>query len=349
MISRRNEIPSTRKVSVSEFLNPYFFYVPVGISWLWYALRSRQLMFGTSVNPAIKNAGLFHFSKQEINAVLPEKHRVESFTFIYSDHSSLEKALLINGIQYPFVIKPDNGLRGIDVHIIQNKFELESISLHQNTKYLVEDYIDYQNEFGVFISRKKNGKLFITGVTQKVYPMIEGDGVNRLIDLLKAHPRYKKSYHKFPQSTHRQFHKTPLRGEQIELSRIGNHNRGTMFLDVTATISDKVIQQLLTHLEKIEGIDYGRFDIKFSSVSDLEESGSFKIIEFNGVMAEPTHIYDPDYNFLQAVACYTRHIRYLHEAYHYRSALGHRPLGIVETIKELKLHQQNRSQKKRAA
>lgn len=295
-------------------------------------------MFGTAVNPRIKNAGLFNFSKKEINTLLPEWHRVRSFTHCFQNKILLEKALLENCIAFPFVIKPDRGLRGIDVHIIHNREEFESITLRKDNDYLVEEFISDANEIGVFIARKKNGELTITGITHKVYPSIEGDGKTPLIHLLQKHPRYKNSYLKLPEATLKRFDTIPSKGEVLSLSTIGNHNRGTMFLDGTKFYSEKAQHQLMRMFEQMEGIDYGRFDIKFPSLSDLENEGSFKIIEFNGAMAEPTHIYDPSYSYFKAVGVYVKHIQLLHESFQFRKRLGGRPLSILETYQQLKLH-----------
>ena len=42
----------------------------------------------------------------------------------------------------------------------------------------------------------------------------------------------------------------------------------------------------------MQGWYYGRLDVKYSSYEQLLKGEDFKIIEVNGIISEPTHIYD---------------------------------------------------------
>jgi hypothetical protein len=84
----------------------------------------------------------------------------------------------------------------------------------------------------------------------------------------------------------------PLKNRTMILSEIGNHSKGTQFLTGNHLISNSLesVFDKLNH--QIDGWYYGRIDLKYKSWEELLEDKNFKIVEINGVMSEPTHIYD---------------------------------------------------------
>ena len=81
------------------------------------------------------------------------------------------------------------------------------------------------------------------------------------------------------------------KGIVIKLSSIGNHSKGTRFINGNHLISKKLETVLDALNNQSNGWYYGRLDIKYNTFEDIENS-NFKIIELNGILAEPTHIYD---------------------------------------------------------
>ena len=82
-------------------------------------------------------------------------------------------------------------------------------------------------------------------------------------------------------------------GEKRILEPIGNHCRGTKFLDDNHLINsqiDKIFDKIAL---PIDGFHFGRFDMKVKSIEDLYEGKNIRIMELNGVSSEPGHIYDP--------------------------------------------------------
>ncbi|MBT8384278.1 MAG: D-alanine--D-alanine ligase, partial [Bacteroidia bacterium] len=47
-------------------------------------------------------------------------------------------------------------------------------------------------------------------------------------------------------------------------------------------------------IKQIDHWYYGRLDIKYDTFEKLIQGKDFKIIEMNGIISEPTHIYDPN-------------------------------------------------------
>lgn len=73
---------------------------------------------------------------------------------------------------------------------------------------------------------------------------------------------------------------------------IGNHCRGTRFIDNNFLINDKLNIVFDEICLPIKGFYYGRFDLKVKSIEDLYEGRNIKIMELNGASSEPGHIYD---------------------------------------------------------
>jgi hypothetical protein len=84
----------------------------------------------------------------------------------------------------------------------------------------------------------------------------------------------------------------PIKNEKVVLTVIGNHSKGTEFLNGNHLI-DTVLEEAFDKLNKqIKGWYFGRLDIKYNDFEDLKIGKNFKILEINGIIAEPTHIYD---------------------------------------------------------
>ena len=100
------------------------------------------------------------------------------------------------------------------------------------------------------------------------------------------------------------------KGEELLLEPIGNHSRGTTFLDGMKLIDDKLTEAMTTLFHQIEGeVYYGRFDILCRDIDGLKKLEDFVIVEFNGVGSEPAHIYQPGFSLLQAYRVLRSHIQ----------------------------------------
>lgn len=73
-------------------------------------------------------------------------------------------------------------------------------------------------------------------------------------------------------------------------------------------ISDKLTTTFDKLSKSIPGWYYGRIDLKYNTFEELEEGINFKILEINGIIAEPTHIYDSqNYTYLKALKAIRTH------------------------------------------
>ncbi|MEQ9006519.1 MAG: hypothetical protein RLP12_01450, partial [Ekhidna sp.] len=63
---------------------------------------------------------------------------------------------------------------------------------------------------------------------------------------------------------------------------IGNHCRGTKFLNDNHEINTELNQAFNQLAGQIPDLHFGRFDLKCKSYDDLKELKNFKILELNG-------------------------------------------------------------------
>ncbi|HSQ46821.1 MAG TPA: hypothetical protein VLM44_07890, partial [Lutibacter sp.] len=91
-----------------------------------------------------------------------------------------------NNIEFPLIIKPDIGFRGLLVTKIKDEFELSVyLKKYNSINLIIQEYIDYSNECGIFyhkIPGEKTGK--ITSVTLKKYLTVIGDGNSTILELM---------------------------------------------------------------------------------------------------------------------------------------------------------------------
>jgi hypothetical protein len=89
----------------------------------------------------------------------------------------------------------------------------------------------------------------------------------------------------------------------------GNHNRGTQFINGNQYISPALEEYFENLLGGIPGFHYGRLDIRYNTIEELEQGLNFKIIELNGAKSEPTHIYDTRTSFWKGQREIFRHLQ----------------------------------------
>jgi hypothetical protein len=88
-------------------------------------------------------------------------------------------------------------------------------------------------------------------------------------------------------------------GEVMRLGVAGNHCQGTLFSDgadlITPELSQAIDRVALAYRDPQNGggLDYGRFDLRYTSDEELRAGRGFAIIELNGTMSESTNMYDP--------------------------------------------------------
>ena len=124
----------------------------------------------------------------------------------------------------------------------------------------------------------------------------------------------------------------------------GNHCQGTMFVDGADLITEdfeRAIDQIAMGFAG-QGLDYGRFDIRYTSDEDLRAGKGFKIIELNGTMSESTNIYDPGKPIWWSYRILMRQWDTLYRIGAIRRRAGVRPMTLRELIRTVMEHYRGR-------
>ena len=272
------------------------FYVPLLPYWLFQAVRTRSLTFFTNADPCIDYGGFFGESKMDILRQIPKEYLPKTiFIEKQTDLKSIVDKLIQEDLVYPIICKPDVGERGTQVEKLYSNYDLVQYLSNVQEDFIIQEFITYDIELGVLYYRYPGSpKGKVTSVTRKEFLSVLGDGKSTVEQLML-------------QSTRARFQIESMRkrlgdmgmneviksGEKRILEPIGNHCRGTKFLDdnhlLNSTLDEVFDKIALT----IDGFHYGRFDLKVKSIEDLYEGKNIRIMELNGVSSEPGHIYDP--------------------------------------------------------
>lgn len=290
-----------------EYWPIWLFYIPLTIYLICLAFKARSFTFFTSVNPVIKDSGSINYSKYSILSHIPDQLKPKGILIKSTDINEV----ILESLAFPLVAKPDMGERGKGVVIIKNSDQLRSYAQSICQDYILQEYCDLPYEAGIFYIRKpseKQGK--ITSFTTKEFLSVEGNGVHDINALMsqsfRAKLQIKKQSKEFLAII-------PPKGKIIKVESIGNHNRGTKFINSNHLISLELTNVFDNIAQKIDGFYYGRFDLKYKTFEGLEKGEDIKIVELNGVNSEPTHLYDQSTGLWNAYKDFFMHIRFMYE------------------------------------
>lgn len=209
-------------------------------------------------------------------------------------------AFVAEQVGYPIIAKPDIGERGIWVQKIDSIEELRQYVRDCPVHFLIQELVDYPMELGVFYVKYPGRKGIVSSIVRKSFLSVKGDGVHTVGQLLQKNQRAQMTIDFDSEETRAIASAVPPKGEEVLIEPIGNHNRGTMFLNDNAHIDDKLNEAFNKLSDDISGFFFGRFDLKCRSYDDLKKLEHFKILELNGAGAEPGHIYQPGYPLWRA-------------------------------------------------
>ena len=292
--------------------------------WLWFSLRARSLFFFSAANPAIETGGLLGESKKDILCQVPAEWKPLTL-FFTKDQSfpQLIEGIKAKSLSFPLIAKPNVGERGLLVEKIPDIKALEAYWERHKVDLLIQEYIGHPVELSVLYYRfPGENKGTISSVCIKEYLTVTGDGISSLGELIQAYPRARFQLATLRSRYETQWEDIPNRDQTIELIPIGNHARGATFWDANHLIDEELIHWFDQVHSQLKDIYFCRFDLKCQSVEGLREGKNFKILEINGVGAEPAHIYDPANSLLRAYRDMYRHWQAIFRVSRKQRALG---------------------------
>ncbi|MET0635138.1 MAG: hypothetical protein ABWZ25_03855 [Chitinophagaceae bacterium] len=306
-----------------ELWNFYVLYFPIGFAWFWYCLRSGSFWYFSSSNPTITFGGFEGEGKKEMYDQLPPE-LVPRTIYIPNDLpvSAMLEKVTSAGFTFPFIVKPDVGMKGILFRKIESAEQL--IRYHERipVEYIVQDLIEMPVEVSVFYYRHPSSqKGTVSGFIHKELLQVSGDGLHTLRELTEKHPRARFRMEEMEHRHGHRFERILPEGEIFYLSYAGNHNRGAQFTNLHREINQRM-HEVFDELSLKTQFYYGRYDIKTNSIEDLKEGRNFQIIEFNGCGAEPNHIYDCGMSIWQAYKVILTHWKALYQISRYNNRHG---------------------------
>lgn len=313
---------SGRQVSFFEFWPQRYFYAPMFVYWLWLTIRHGGFTLPTISNPLFPMGGWIGESKATVFEHAGPFARTFIAPWATVDRTpglTAQRALAVArraGLTLPFVAKPDMGCRGAGVRRIRGETELAKYiaGFPLGERIVFQALVDHEAEAGVFYIRKPSERRGrIVSVTLKYFPYVYGDGKSTLAELIARNPRAGKLQHIYlPRHKDRLDWVVPA-GQAFRIAFAGSHSRGTIFRNGNHLITQAMTDAFDRIAKDIEEFYFGRFDVRFPSIEDLQAGRNFTIVEVNGAGAEATHIWDRNTTLIEAYRALARQYKALWE------------------------------------
>ena len=297
-----------------EFWPTALFYTPVAAKYLVLAMKYRSLSLPTMSNPGMFTGGLIGESKFETLADLSRAHprftavsELLRFESVEQQLDQIRRLRCEDRLRYPVVLKPNVAQRGFGFRIIHSDDEARSYFELFSRDTLAQEYVPGPYEAGIFYYRlPEDAHGRIHSIINKDFPAVKGDGQSTLEELIRRHPRASLKPDPFLKRFATERNRVLEAGERLQLVQAGNHCQGAVFLDGDRLLSDELERTIDDISTSIRGFFVGRYDVRYSSEESLRAGKDFKIVELNGVSAEP-NIYDPKNSLWNAWRALFRH------------------------------------------
>jgi hypothetical protein len=325
-----------------EYWPMHVVYAPMYLYWFYLSSKAKSLFFFSAANPSRTNSGFAMEKKSDTYRFLPQQYYPKTIVCEPDTKApALKTRLEENEIIFPVIAKPEMGERGTGVKLLPDLISLIAYSKSSSSDFLVQQYIDYPNEVGIFYHRIPNQKKGeITGIVGKEFLSVIGDGKSTLAELILKSDRHILQYANLKTTYANEFDKVLYLGENKLLVPFGNHCRGAKFVDLSHQIDEQLIHVIDNLCQQIPDFYFGRLDIKFANWEDFKKGEQFAVIELNGAASEPTHMYDPKHSIFFAWGEIKKHWDILYKISKYNAAKKSiRLMNTSEGLQMLKEHQ----------
>jgi hypothetical protein len=344
---RRLLVSRWRRLTRWEFWPMWAFYPPIAIYVLYLGVRYRALTLFTAVNPAIPGGGFVGESKAAILGGLAHvPDRVARWALIPASLSAVDRVaraeafMRQHGFGFPIVLKPDTGERGSGVKVARSSAEAVEYLEQAGGDILIQQYVE-GHEYGVFYYRypdQATGRIF--SITDKRLPVVTGDGIHTLEELILADERAVCMARLYLDRHQSLLHEIPPAGVAVRLGDLGNHCQGALFLD-GAELNSPALEAEIDRLSRgYAGFYFGRYDLRVPAEDDLRAGRNITILELNGASSEATHIYDPRHDVLAAWRTLREQWRILFSIADQNRRAGIQPLGLAGFLRAWGRHRE---------
>jgi hypothetical protein len=241
-------------------------------------------------------------SKKEIYDLIPFEYYPSTLFFKPSTPSEeIIELIKQRNLKYPLVGKPDIGMKGMMVKKIETENDVIEYSNNSKVDFLIQEYVPYENEVGIFYYRYPNEiRGHISGIVKKEFLSVKGDGISTVEQLLLKNKRAVLQLSTLREKEKDKMNVVLKKEEEMIIVPYGNHVRGAKFLDESDLADEELINTIDEICKQVKGFYFGRLDIRYNTWEELKQGKNFSIIELNGSGSEPTHIYDPKHSVFWA-------------------------------------------------
>ncbi|MEP6669038.1 MAG: VTT domain-containing protein [Chthoniobacter sp.] len=283
-----------------EFWPAWLFYAPVAVFYLWLAIRHRGFTLPTAANPGIPMGGLVGESKfATLDPLQNACPGAVAQTWLIAPGSpgdrfdELHIIVESHAVTLPFILKPDIGQRGVGVKLIRSLPAAREYLAAVDVPVLLQRYAPGPREAGIFYYRlpgEAAGRIF--AITEKLFPVVMGDGGRSLEELILADPRAAIVAETYLRRFSAQRSRVLARGEILKLVEAGNHAQGCIFRDGMHLATPPLLAAIDRVSQSLPGFFIGRYDLRYAADDELRGGRGFSLVELNGASAEATSIYD---------------------------------------------------------
>lgn len=333
-------------ISYFEFWPGWKFYTPLFFYGLYLSLRYSGMTLPSVANPEFDNGGMVGESKVGILDLIASgksKKFVAAYVSIKNNKSSNEvydqalQEMKGNNVKFPVVAKPNNGCRGMGVQPIYDESYLKPYieQYPQDEIFILQELVDYEGEAGVFYVRQPDEEEGqIISLTLKYFPYVIGDGKSTLKELIENDERAGILSHIYlPRHEHRWDMVLP-KGQAFRIAFTGSHSRGTIFKNGNQYITEKMRKRFDKITKEIPEFYFGRIDIRFKSMEDLETGDNMRILEINGATGEVTHVWDSKNTLWSAYKDLAHQYKLLYQIGAKNKKRGFKPDSLLYLLKE---------------
>jgi len=253
-------------------------------------------------------------SKKEVYDLIPFEYYPA--TLFFKATSPLEDILALikqRNLKYPLIGKPDIGMKGMMVKKLEDQNELSFYAENSKVDFLIQEYVPFKNEIGIFYYRFPNEeKGHLSGIVKKELLTVTGDGISTVEKLLLKNKRAVLQLPVLKKTEKDKMNIVLNKDEELIIVPYGNHVRGAKFLDDSSLIDEELTNRIDSICKKVNGFYFGRLDIRYNDWKELKQGKNFSIIELNGSGSEPTHIYDPRHSVFWAWKEIAKHWKILY-------------------------------------
>jgi membrane protein DedA with SNARE-associated domain len=326
-----------------EFWPAWVFYLPVVPWYAWLAVRYRGLTVWTAANPGIPAGGVVSESKADILSRLPADAIVP--TALVPTGAMADRLDAVRGLgwAFPLILKPDAGQRGAGVRRVWDPVDVEKYLQQAPDPVIVQPYHPGPFEAGVFYYRlpgEPTGRVF--SITDKVFPVVIGDGESTVAELIWKHPRYRMQARTFLDRHAADADRVLDASEMFPLALAGNHCQGTLFRDGGHLLTPELEGAIDAVVRSFAGFFFGRLDVRYADPGEFRNGRGFAVIELNGATSESTNLYDPSWPLWRAYRTLFRQWALAFRIGAMNRARGHWPVGVIELLRLIRRHYRER-------